>query len=71
MYVVWRALLQSYISLFAQRCMLPVLQIPPFSLFYLPRLVRLQMIKKRIESLIDRDYLERDGTDSNTYRYVA
>ncbi|KFH62257.1 Cullin 4 [Podila verticillata NRRL 6337] len=28
-------------------------------------------LKKRIESLIDRDYLERDKTDSTLYKYVA
>lgn len=28
-------------------------------------------LKKRIESLIDRDYLCRDKTDNNTYNYVA
>lgn len=28
-------------------------------------------IKKRIESLIDRDYLERDSIDTNLYRYLA
>ena len=28
-------------------------------------------VKKRIESLIDRDYLERDKTDSNVYIYLA
>ena len=29
------------------------------------------LIKKRIESLIDREYLERDATDRTMYRYVA
>jgi cullin 3 len=28
-------------------------------------------IKKRIESLIDREYLERDAQDRTLYRYVA
>lgn len=28
-------------------------------------------IKRRIESLIDRDYLERDDSDSSLYLYVA
>ena len=28
-------------------------------------------IKKRIEALIDRDYLERDTNNSNTYKYLA
>ncbi|AES96665.1 cullin protein neddylation domain protein [Medicago truncatula] len=28
-------------------------------------------IKKRIESLIERDYLERDSIDNNLYRYLA
>jgi hypothetical protein len=33
--------------------------------------VVLQVIKKRIEALIDREYLERDTENSNTYRYLA
>jgi cullin-4 len=28
-------------------------------------------LKKRIESLIEREYLERDDDDSNMYHYVA
>jgi cullin-4 len=28
-------------------------------------------IKKRIEHLIEREYLERDGTDNSLYRYLA
>lgn len=28
-------------------------------------------LKKRIESLIDRDYMERDKDNTNTYNYVA
>lgn len=28
-------------------------------------------LKKRIESLIDRDYMERDKEDANQYHYVA
>lgn len=28
-------------------------------------------IKARINSLIERDYIERDEADSNTYLYVA
>jgi cullin-4 len=28
-------------------------------------------LKKRIESLIDREYLERDGGSSSVYRYLA
>lgn len=28
-------------------------------------------IKKRIESLIDREYLKRDDSDSKTYIYLA
>ena len=28
-------------------------------------------LKKRIESLIDRDYMERDKDSPNTYNYVA
>lgn len=30
-----------------------------------------KLIKKRIESLIDREYLERDPDNPNTYRYLA
>jgi cullin-4 len=33
--------------------------------------VKPQDLKKRIESLIERDYLERDKDNSNTYHYVA
>jgi cullin 3 len=29
------------------------------------------MIKKRIESLIERDYLERDNDDRRFYKYIA
>ena len=29
------------------------------------------MIKKRIESLIDREYMERDGEDRRFYKYIA
>lgn len=29
------------------------------------------MIKKRIESLIDREYLERDADDRRFYKYIA
>lgn len=29
------------------------------------------VIKKRIESLIDRDFLERDANDRRVYKYVA
>lgn len=28
-------------------------------------------IKKRIEALIERDYLERDPNDNSVYRYLA
>jgi cullin 4 len=28
-------------------------------------------IKKRIESLIEREYMERDGKDRNRYNYLA
>jgi cullin 4 len=28
-------------------------------------------LKKRIESLIDREYLERDAANVNTYNYLA
>ena len=31
----------------------------------------MQVIKKRIEALIDREYLERDTENSSTYRYLA
>lgn len=31
----------------------------------------LRLIKKRIEDLISRDYLERDKDNHNTYRYLA
>ena len=30
-----------------------------------------QYIKKRIESLIEREYLQRDRDDSRLYRYLA
>lgn len=30
-----------------------------------------KLIKRKIESLIDRDYLERDPESNNTYRYLA
>ena len=31
----------------------------------------IRLIKKRIEDLIQRDFLERDKDQSNTYRYLA
>jgi len=31
----------------------------------------IKMIKKRIEDLINRDYLERDTENANTFKYVA
>jgi hypothetical protein len=31
----------------------------------------LQVIKRRIEALIDREYLERDADNQNTYKYMA
>ena len=30
-----------------------------------------KIIKRRIEHLIEREYIERDGADSNLYRYLA
>jgi cullin 1 len=30
-----------------------------------------KLIKRRIEALIDREYLERDADTPNTYRYLA
>jgi cullin 3 len=30
-----------------------------------------QMIKKRIESLIEREYMERDNDDRKYYKYIA
>jgi hypothetical protein len=30
-----------------------------------------KMVKKRLEDLIDRDYLTRDENNANMYRYVA
>ena len=30
-----------------------------------------RIIKKRIEDLIERDYLERDASNPNLYRYLA
>ena len=33
--------------------------------------VRPADLKKRIESLIEREYLERDGTNASLYHYVA
>ncbi len=34
-------------------------------------LVCSQLIKRRIEHLIEREYLERDTADPNLYRYLA
>ncbi len=31
----------------------------------------IRLIKKRIEDLINREYLERDKENANTYRYMA
>lgn len=31
----------------------------------------MQVIKRRIEALIDREYLERDADNQNTYKYMA
>lgn len=31
----------------------------------------IRLIKKRIEDLITREYLERDKENANTYRYMA
>ena len=30
-----------------------------------------KVIKRRIEALIDREYLERDAENQNTYKYLA
>lgn len=30
-----------------------------------------RLIKKRIEDLISRDYMERDSENQNTYKYLA
>lgn len=30
-----------------------------------------KLIKRRIEALIDREYLERDSENNNTYKYLA
>ena len=32
---------------------------------------RREDLKKRIESLIDREYLERDAKDASVYKYLA
>ena len=45
------------------------LLLAPFSLLLAPTF--LSDLKKRIESLIDRDYVERDKDNSNQYNYVA
>jgi hypothetical protein len=34
-------------------------------------LLLLQIIKKRIEGLIDREFLERDEVDRKVYKYLA
>lgn len=43
------------------------------NLFFLFSFISLQPadLKKRIESLIDRDYMERDKDNQNQYNYVA
>lgn len=40
-----------------------------YTLFY--SLFQATDLKKRIESLIDRDYMERDKDNQNQYNYVA
>jgi hypothetical protein len=59
---------------------LKLLHLPPFpsSISSLSVCVQLhffkpnpRVIKKRIETLIDREYLERDSADPNTYKYLA
>ncbi|RYG55160.1 hypothetical protein EON66_05960 [archaeon] len=37
----------------------------------MPTPVQVQDLKKRIESLIERDYIERDASDASVYHYVA
>ena len=39
--------------------------------FFLTTEIQISDLKKRIESLIDRDYLKRDDTDAKIYHYVA
>ncbi|KAI8921457.1 Cullin family-domain-containing protein [Entophlyctis helioformis] len=52
-----------------KRCTHAVLVTKLFSLLKFP--IPTEDLKKRIESLIERDYLERDDGDKNTYVYVA
>ncbi len=52
---------------------------PVFAVVAAPRLpslclhrrLRLQVIKRRIEALIEREYLERDEERPNSYKYLA
>jgi hypothetical protein len=44
---------------------------PPPPLHPPPYFSSLQVIKRRIEALIDREYLERDADNGSNYRYLA
>eukprot|EP00873_Tetraselmis_striata_P034578 jgi/Tetstr1/454842/TSEL_000320.t1 len=52
----------------AQSIVLPKLVVQQLSRMFKPDF---KLIKKRIEDLISRDYMERDADSSNLYRYVA
>lgn len=49
-------------------CLLQNLNELRFTIFFQPDF---KVIKKRIEDLISRDYLERDKDNPNTFKYLA